>query len=48
MAAAHDWDIAVAQQVGCTTAFVARPGMVYSSLFEEPDITGEDLETVVV
>ena len=47
MVAAHDWDIAGAQQVGCTTAFIARPGMFYSSLFEEPDIVGEDLESII-
>ena len=47
MVAAHDWDIAGAQLAGCATAFIARPGMFYSSLFEEPDITGGELESVV-
>ena len=47
MVAAHDWDIAGAQQAGCATAFIARPGMFYSSLFEAPDIVGEDLESIV-
>lgn len=47
MIAAHDWDIAGAQKAGCTTAYIARPGMLYSFLLQEPDIIGENLESVV-
>lgn len=47
MVAAHDWDIAGAQQAGCQTAFIARPGMVLGSLQQRPDIIGSDLQAVV-
>lgn len=44
--AAHDWDVAGAMQAGCAAAFVARPGMILSSLFEKPDVIGVDLKEV--
>ena len=44
--AAHAWDIAGALRVGCTAAFVARPGMVLDPLAERPDVVGADLREV--
>ncbi len=44
--AAHAWDIAGAQNAGCATAFIARPGMVLDPLVEIPNIVGKDLEEV--
>jgi len=46
MVAAHNWDIAGAQAVGCATAFIARPGMVLGPLQQKPDIIGADLASV--
>ena len=46
MVAAHDWDIAGAQAVGCATAFIARPGMVLGPLQQEPDFIGADLTSI--
>jgi len=46
MVAAHDWDIAGAQAVGCATAFIARPGMVLGPLQVKPDIIGSDMAAV--
>jgi 2-haloacid dehalogenase len=45
--AAHAWDIAGSLNAGCSAAFVARPGMVLDSLYEQPDIIGRDLKEVV-
>lgn len=44
MVAAHDWDIAGAQQAGFKTAFVVR--QVFSSLAQPPDIVGRDMHEV--
>ncbi|GLV54967.1 haloacid dehalogenase [Dictyobacter sp. S3.2.2.5] len=44
--AAHAWDIAGASNVGYTTAFVARPGMVLNPLFPAPIINGHNLSEV--
>jgi 2-haloacid dehalogenase len=46
LVAAHDWDIAGAQAVGCATAFIARSGMVLGPLQKRPDIIGSDLVSV--
>lgn len=46
MVAAHDWDIVRAQATGCTTAFIARPGMVLGPLQQQPNIVGADLASV--
>ncbi len=37
MVAAHDWDLAGANAVGMTTAFVARPGMPYATVYPPAD-----------
>ncbi|MDX1587986.1 MAG: haloacid dehalogenase type II [Oleiphilaceae bacterium] len=46
MIAAHAWDIAGASAAGCTTAFVARPGMVLDPQVATPEIVGENLQSV--
>lgn len=46
MVAAHDWDVIGAMRVGLRGAFVARPGQLYSSLGDPPDVTGPDLSVV--
>jgi 2-haloacid dehalogenase len=46
LVAAHAWDVAGALAVGCTAAFVARPGMVLSPLGQRPDVVGADLAEV--
>ena len=46
LVAAHDWDVTGAIRAGAAAAFVARPGMVLSSVSEKPDIAGPDLESV--
>ena len=47
MVAAHDWDIAGAQNAGWKGAFVARPGMVVAPDVRQPEITGKDMIEVV-
>lgn len=46
LVAAHAWDVAGAQRVGCAAAFVARPGQVLDPLAPSPDIVGADLREV--
>jgi len=46
LVAAHAWDVAGAQRVGCAAAFVARPGQVLDPLVPVPDIVGVDLRDV--
>lgn len=46
LVAAHGWDITGGRQVGCRTAFVARPGHLPSPLGGTPDLTGADLPDV--
>ena len=46
LVAAHAWDVAGAHAAGCAGAFVARPGMVLSPLWERPDVVGADLAEV--
>jgi len=46
LVAAHAWDVAGAQAAGCAAAFVARPGMVLSPLWERPEVVGADLAEV--
>lgn len=41
--AAHSWDIAGAAQVGCITAFLARPGQVLDELTPKPNFIGSNL-----
>ena len=41
--AAHAWDVAGALRAGCAAAFVARPGMVFDPLVEQPDVMGANL-----
>lgn len=41
--AAHSWDIAGAASVGCTTAFLARPGQVLDELTPKPRFIVSDL-----
>ena len=45
--AAHAWDIAGALRAGCSSAFIARPGMVLDPLYAKPEIVGKDLREVV-
>lgn len=47
MIAAHDWDIAGAINAGYQTAFIAREGKFYNSLYKKPDISGKDLSKIV-
>lgn len=44
--AAHTWDVAGALHVGCSAAFVARPGMVPNPLGSQPDIIARDIREV--
>ncbi len=46
MVAAHDWDLAGAAAVGMHTAFVERPGAVFSASYPPPDISAPDIEAV--
>lgn len=46
MIAAHDWDISGAINAGCKTAYIAREGKVYNSLYKKPDISGKDLSEI--
>lgn len=48
LVAAHDWDVAGAQQAGWHAAFVARPGQVFSPLVAQPALVGPDLRAVAV
>ena len=41
--AAHAWDVAGALRAGCAAAFVARPGMVFDPLVEQPDVMDANL-----
>jgi 2-haloacid dehalogenase len=43
MVAAHDWDLMGARAVGARTAFIRRPGSVWSYPGEVPDYEGGDL-----
>ena len=43
LVAAHAWDISGALAVGCTAAFVSRPGKALSPVGDQPDITGADM-----
>jgi len=43
MVAAHDWDLMGARAVGVGTAFISRPGSVWSFPDESPDYEGGDL-----
>jgi 2-haloacid dehalogenase len=47
LVAAHAWDVSGALAVGCTAAFVGRPGMIASPLGPTADIVGADLMEVV-
>jgi 2-haloacid dehalogenase len=47
MVAAHDWDIAGAQNAGWNGAFVARPDMVVAPQVRQPEIIGKDMAQVV-
>ncbi len=46
MIAAHDWDIAGALNAGCQTAYIARKGKTYNSLYRKPHISGDDLSAI--
>ncbi|MCI0635445.1 MAG: haloacid dehalogenase type II, partial [Actinobacteria bacterium] len=46
MVAAHDWDVAGALRAGALAAFVARPGMPFSTVLPRPDVVGRDLREV--
>ena len=46
LVAAHAWDIDGALRVGCTAAFVGRPGKVLDPLADRPDVVGSDLAEV--
>lgn len=46
MIAAHDWDIAGAINAGCLSAYIAREGKVYNTLYKKPDILGKDLSEI--
>jgi len=43
MVAAHDWDLAGARAVGMNTAYIARPGSVYSNAYPDPDRSAASL-----
>lgn len=43
LVAAHTWDIAGARKAGCSTAFLARPGMVLDPSAPPPDMVGANL-----
>ncbi|MDQ7027129.1 MAG: haloacid dehalogenase type II [Anaerolineae bacterium] len=47
LVAAHDWDIAGAQNAGWQGAFVARRGMVVAPQVKQPEIIGKDMTSVV-
>ena len=47
LVAAHSWDISGALAAGCRAAFVARPGMILSTIGAQPDIVGPDIAAVV-
>lgn len=42
MVAAHDWDLAGAKATGMVTAFVARPGMPFASVYPAADHRADD------
>ena len=46
LVAAHDWDVTGALLVGCSAAFIARPGHVLNPSMPVPDIIGKDLVEV--
>jgi len=46
LVAAHTWDIAGALKAGCSTAFIARPGMVLDPFAARPHIVGTDLSEI--
>lgn len=43
LVAAHAWDIAGAQEAGCTTAFIRRPEKVLSPGVRDPQFTARDI-----
>lgn len=47
LVAAHDWDIAGAQNAGWQGAFVARPGMVVAPQVRQPEIIGKNMTEVI-
>jgi 2-haloacid dehalogenase len=47
LVAAHAWDVSGALAVGCTAAFIGRPGMIASPVGPSADIVGADLAEVV-
>ncbi len=47
LVAAHAWDVSGALAVGCSAAFIGRPGMIASPLGPTADIVGADLTEVV-
>jgi 2-haloacid dehalogenase len=46
MISAHDWDVAGAMGAGASTAFVRRPGSLWSLPTETPEIVGADLREI--
>ena len=47
LVAAHSWDVSGAMAVGCSAAFVTRPGQVLSPIGRQPDMIGADIADVV-
>jgi len=47
LVAAHEWDIAGAQNAGWRGAFITRPGMVVAPQARQPEIIGADMTAVV-
>lgn len=47
LVAAHAWDVSGALAAGCRAAFVARVGIVPSPIGAQPQIVGDDLDSVV-
>lgn len=43
MVAAHDWDLVGARSVGMQTAFISRPGAVWSPGYPPPDMIADTL-----
>lgn len=43
MVAAHDWDIAGAARAGCATAFITRPGVLWSLPESPPGMIASDI-----
>ena len=47
MVAAHDWDLVGARSVGMQTAYISRPGAVWSPGYPPPDLIGDTLGDIV-